>query len=405
MTWAWQRNYVTLATGERIRYAFFSKPGSNVYFVRFKSKDGRYCRISTGQSKKPQAIEAAHRIILEEYQQIAPSSESVTWDIAKERLQSAMAADGKRQRTISGYVETLDKVIRMFPLAKGPADVTDRMAGDFKEKYGIGKFTRKRTVTAGEKVNMQVRKVKSLDSRIRTLKAVFRWFKDLRLVTDNPFEKIEAPAMDRHEVKYVKDGDLNKFFAWLEQRFPGWRMPHLFFSVKAQTACRLEDICNLRSDQLDEGRLIFTADMTKNRSERYALLRPELFAELQAYLGDSFVWERYPAELIAVNKTKGYPTHRQNPKFSPRRLYLWVVAIMQDYQKATGNDLSSHDFRKAAFTRAAELDIHPKRAAVAFDVTPETMLRYYTATEKKRTADDVLTEMFGEQKKLDIDEA
>jgi hypothetical protein len=54
------------------------------------------------------------------------------------------------------------------------------------------------------------------------------------------------------------------------------------------------------------------------------------------------------------------------------------------------NDLSSHDFRKAAFTRAAEKDIHPKRAAVAFDMTAETMLRYYTATEKKKTADEVL---------------
>ena len=37
--------------------------------------------------------------------------------------------------------------------------------------------------------------------------------------------------------------------------------------------------------------------------------------------------------------------------------------------------------------------IHPKRAAVAFDVTAETMLRYYTATEKKRTADEVLSEL------------
>ena len=86
----------------------------------------------------------------------------------------------------------------------------------------------------------------------------------------------------------------------------------------------------------------------------------------------------------------GAPSHRLNPEFSPRRLYLWIVALMQDYQKATGKDLSSHDFRKAAFTRAAVDDIHPKRAAVAFDVTAETMLRYYTATEKKKTSDEVL---------------
>jgi hypothetical protein len=81
----------------------------------------------------------------------------------------------------------------------------------------------------------------------------------------------------------------------------------------------------------------------------------------------------------------------QNPEFSPRRLYQWVVQIMQDYEKQTGNDFSSHNFCKAAFTRAAEEDIHPKRAAVAFDVTPETMLRYYTATVKKRTSDEILT--------------
>jgi hypothetical protein len=35
--------------------------------------------------------------------------------------------------------------------------------------------------------------------------------------------------------------------------------------------------------------------------------------------------------------------------------------------------------------------VHPKRAAVAFDVTAKTMMKYYTATEKKATADEVLS--------------
>src|SRR5206468_8214134 len=87
--------------------------------------------------------------------------------------------------------------------------------------------------------------------------------------------------------------------------------------------------------------------------------------------------------------------HRQNEEFAPKRLYSWVVQLMQGYQTATGRDLSSHDFRRAAFTRAAEEDIHPKRAAVAFDVTPETMMKYYTATEKKQTSDDVRGDLAG----------
>lgn len=388
MTWA--RNYVTLRSGERIRYSFVVRDDSRVYFVRFRSIDGRRLERSTNAIKMPDAINEAHRLIREEYQQIAPVAERMPWETAKEKLAEGMKGDGKRPKTIKGYLETLDKLIATYPLAKGPADISERIAADFKTKYANGQFTCKRKIAKDEKALVYSRSTKSLDSRIRTLKAVFAWFKTLRLVDENPFEKIASPELDRHEVKYVRESDISEFFEWVIKRFPGWEMPHLFFTVKAMTACRLEDICSIRSSQLEDGRLVFTADTTKNRSERYAVLPEDLYAKLDAYKGETFLWERYPPELIAVNKAKGYPTHRQNPEFSPQRLYQWVVQIMQDYQRQTGNDFSSHDFRRAAFTRAAEEDIHPKRAAVAFDVTAETMLRYYTATEKKRTSDEVL---------------
>ncbi len=165
-------------------------------------------------------------------------------------------------------------------------------------------------------------------------------------------------------------------------------MPHLFFAVKALTACRLGDICGLQSHQLQEGRLVFEADQTKNRSERYAILPSAVYAELDAYKGAMYLWERYPAELR--DYTKSASLHQVIEEFCQVRMAMWVRAVMRDYQNQTGRDLSSRDFRKAAFTRAAEADIHPKRAAVAFDVTAETMLKYYTATEKKHTADEVL---------------
>jgi site-specific recombinase XerD len=358
--------------------------------VRFKDALKHWRERSTGCAKKPDAISAAHRTILEEFRQVAPAAEAMPWSAAKEKLAEAMAADGKRPKTIQGYLETLDKLAAAFPLAKGPADVSERMAADFKTKYAKGRFIRKRKPQDGEKPPDYARKPKSLDSRIRTLKAVFGWFKQLRLVDANPFEAVPAPKLDRHEVRYVRPEDVDHFFDWMAERFPGWEMPKLFFEVKALTACRLDDLCRIKSSQLQDGRLVFAADVTKNRSERYAVLPADLYAALDAYKGKTHLWERYPPELIAVNKAKGYPTHRQNPEFDPRRLYLWVVQIMQDYQKQTGRDLSSHDFRRAAFTRAGEEDIHPKRAATAFDVTPETMMKYYTAVEKKRTADEVL---------------
>jgi hypothetical protein len=52
--------------------------------------------------------------------------------------------------------------------------------------------------------------------------------------------------------------------------------------------------------------LVFPADMTKNRSERYAILPVEIYAALDAYKGKTHLWEDYPAELMAANKAKGY---------------------------------------------------------------------------------------------------
>lgn len=389
---AWQRNYVMLANGERVRYALVDRPEAetSAYYVRFRGPDGKRVYRSTGQSKKPNAIEAVARVILEAYQQNTPPLDSVPWVEAEQQLAEAMQADGKRKTTIKGYIETLHKLVKLFPSAKGPSDVTDRMAADFKTKYARGRFVRKRVLEEGETAPEFVRQPKSLDSRLRTLKAVFAWFKNLHLVEANPFEKVEQPELDRREVKYVREEDITHFFGWLEAAYPSWRMPGLFFTIKALTGCRLDDLCSLRSTQLQDGRIVFPADGTKNRSERYAVLPPDIYAELDAYKGDTWLWERYPAELKAAIVEKGFPSHRLNPEFAPRRLYSWIVALMQDYQKKTGRDLSSHDFRRAAFTRAAEEDIHPKRAAAAFDVTPETMMRYYTATEKKQTSDEVL---------------
>ena len=387
----WQRNYVTLTTGDRVRYSLIRRADSPVYLVRFKSPEGKWLERTTGAAKKSDAIDPAHRVILETYHQVVPSSDTVTWAVARQRLKAAMEADGKRPRTIGGYLETLDRLVAMFPLARGPADITDRMAGDFKTKYASEKFTRKRKKTEGmTEPPTLARKTKSLDSRVRTLKAVFGWLKRLGLVEGNPFAKVELPDLDRHEVKYVKQSDVIHFFGWLEDRYPGWAMPRLLFTVKALSGCRLDDLCNIRSAQLVDGRVVFGADTTKNRSERYVPLPADVFTALDGYKGETFLWERYPAELREATIRRGAPIHKLNPVFSPRRLYHWVIGLMQDYQRLTGRRLSSHDFRRAAFTRAAEKNIHPKMASTAFDVTPETMLRYYTATDKKRAADEVL---------------
>src|SRR5439155_1915801 len=128
-----------------------------------------------------------------------------------------------------------------------------RMAGDFKMKYAAGVTVRKKNVKPGEQARAHKRRPETLDSQLRMLKAAFSGFCKLGLAEANPFEKVELPELDRHEVKYVRPEDVGEFFGWLEKRYPSWSMPRLFFSAKAITGCRLEDLCSLGADQLQDG--------------------------------------------------------------------------------------------------------------------------------------------------------
>lgn len=393
---SWQRNYVVLPTGDRVRFTLLQRPGSSTYFVRFQSMDRRRLEKSTGQTRKPDAIDQAHVLIREDYQVSIPSSETVTWAVAKERVERAMLADGNRDVTIKGYFESLDKLIRLYPLAKGPADISPGIAADFKRKYSEGTFTRKRKVKAGESAPTYTRSAKSVRTRLIALKAVWEWFKRERLAADNPFAEVSLPKVDR-QVKYVTKDDVSGFFDWLRQRYPDWGMPVLFFRVKALTACRLNDLCGLASADVRDGGIHFPAPLVKNRRGRFAHLPKDLYDELRRYGGGrDHLWEKYPAELLAANKKLGVPTHRMNPEFSTRRLYLWVVQLMQIFQDQTGKNFSSHDFRRAAFTRAAEKNIHPKRVSAGFGVTAETLLSYYTAVEQRAASEEIGADLEGD---------
>src|SRR5262249_42877158 len=172
---AWQRNYVVLKTGERVRYSFVLRGASDVYRVRFKGEQGKLVELSTGCTGKVDAIGEAHRLILEHYAQRAPAAERMPWEEARKKLQEAMLAGGKRPRTVSEYLKSLKYLAAMFPLAKGPADVTDRMAGDFKTKYATGRTVRKKNLKQGEQAPAYERRPQTLGSQLRMLKAAFTW--------------------------------------------------------------------------------------------------------------------------------------------------------------------------------------------------------------------------------------
>jgi integrase len=157
------------------------------------------------------------------------------------------------------------------------------------------------------------------------------------------------------------------------------------------------DLCGLKAGQLRDGRLVFPADLTKGRKERAVPLPADLFASLDAFKGKVWLWENYLPGLKAALVKKGFPTHQLNDDFAPKRLYFWVETLFADYRKTFPDRpaLTTHMFRKRAFTLAWQKGIDARRASIAYGCNVDTLMQHYVAMDEQAVTDDVFEKMNG----------
>jgi integrase len=155
------------------------------------------------------------------------------------------------------------------------------------------------------------------------------------------------------------------------------------------------DLCSLTSRQLRSGRLIFPADLTKGREERRVPLPQDLCAALDSFKGETWLWEHYLPGLRAALVARGWPTHQLNDAFSPQRLYSWVESVFADYRAANPEPqrLTSHLFRKRAFTLAWQAGIDMRQASIAYGCNVDTLMKHYVAMDKQAVTDEVFARM------------
>lgn len=351
------------------------------YIACFISPDGRRLKRDTNQPRLAQAIEAARIIIEKEYAPPESQAGKATWDEAVERLKARLATSGNRVSTL-GYYLKLIRLVRKVYSRGGPADVSPGMAAAWRDKIMMLPGRRKKLPSPHYVAGL-----------IGGLSALWqKWFMDdLKIVSSNPWQDVMPPKADKLPVKYATDDLINPFYAWLTERFGAWPFPQLFLSTKAYTGCRLMDLCSLKSMQLRAGRLVFPPDLTKGRKERRVPLPADLFAALDAFKGETWLWQNYLPGLKAALEEKAWPVHQLKEEFSPQRLYYWVETLFADYRNAHRDRpvLTSHMFRKRAFTLAWQAGVDPRRAAIAYGCNVDTLMSHYVHMDEQAVTDDV----------------
>ncbi len=379
-----------LRQGELIGFSVKKRSGEPHYFAYFRDRLGKRLERDTGQTGQIKAVESARAIIDKEYAIFDPTQEEPNWDDVIARLKARMASGGIRGTTIGYYAKLIRSLRTIYPESTGPHDITSRMAADFRDQM--------MSVCKG-KEKKKPRSAHYVAGVINGLSALWRkWLmEDLKLAESNPWEKVDPPKTDKLPVKTISDEQIKHFFGWIQERFDNWALPQLFLQVKAQTGCRLMDLCSLRSEQLRDGRLIFPADLTKGRKERRVPLLPELYEALLTIKGDTHLWQRHPAELREKLIARNWPTHQLKEEFSPVRLHAWFETLFADYRTANPDrpPITSHLFRKTAFTKAWAAGIDPRRASIAIGCNIDTMMKHYVHMDEQEVTDDVFAQLNG----------
>lgn len=378
-----------LCHGTLVGFSVKHRANEPTYFAYFRSPDGRRLERDTNQTGAIRAAGAARLIIEKEYAPAPTHADELGWDETVERVKARLVTAGNRPSTTRYYLKLIRLVRKVYKTTNGPADITPGMAAKWRDRIMTTPGRRKKLPSAHYVAGL-----------VCGLNALWsKWLlDDLKIVTGNPWAECTPPKTDKLPVKFASDTQVEQFYAWVDERFGGWSFARLFLETKAYTGCRLMDLCSLKSAQLRGGRIVFPADLTKGRKERAVPLPAELYASLEAFSGETWLWESYPQGLKTVLAAKGFPTHQLKLEFSPQRLYFWVETLFADYRTAHPDRplLTSHMFRKRAFTKAWHAGIDPRRAAIAIGCNVDTMMQHYVGLDEQEVTDDVFARLNGQ---------
>lgn len=368
----------------RVGYGF--KFRGDIYRVQFAdpANPEKYLELSTGCRTENDAHIQAAKLVLKAYQPTMPANPRVTgWDEAVAELERT---PGLRPDSVRNYRTVINVLRSILPDVNGPFQITQEHAHRFKRLYLSGRTTRAK----GEDAKKHARSATSCRTYLRSLRSLWNvHFKELGYVATNPWLNVPYPDVPKKEVIIPTEDAFTYFTNWLMKRYPDWPIPRLFVTVKAMAGCRTLDLCQVRSDQLRNGKLTFTKDQTKTKKARTVPLPADLYLELRAVAGPVYLWEAY---------TDGAKIHRpgrhMRETFDPKTLYWAISNIFREYNEANPDrKVKPHDLRKRAITLTTLATQSVDATADAIGIDPQTARRYYNDATKAFNSDELLKKM------------
>lgn len=75
--------------------------------------------------------------------------------------------------------------------------------------------------------------------------------------------------------------------------------------MKTAIGCRLLELCTATTVDLRDGRLHLESESCKGRKDRQSKLPADLYEQLRAIAGPTFLWQRFPEGLRSVYLGRG----------------------------------------------------------------------------------------------------
>lgn len=348
--------------------------GRRRYWLKWKAPDAPgWLWEATGETDRQRADEWARDRRAELNGEKPVVKPIVAWEEATEMLAKSMLADNLRPNYIRYSCLLVRLMRRMFPDARGPAEITPTMAQAFKAKraeQGLAPWT-----------------IKSNLSILRSLWG--RWWgkRTIGILDSNPFADVRAPKVDEPDVRIITSDEAKALFGWLQERWNGWKLPLVYLRVKLASGWRATEVASLKSDDLlPDGYVRVASADCKTRRNKLAWLPAGLYADLLSLGADGYAFGRFSAELRLHRLAKREPHHAARVEaYSPARLVGWLQDELQRFcaKKPDAEPFTLHDFRKTAITEMQMAGVSEKEVSTLVGATPEVIRKHYENLEKR----------------------